>query len=86
MPNMKTVGQRNLKLLGQQIFFSQDPFDLKINRDHLLIRTNLHAKYEDCGSWNLKLLGGQGKTDGRPSRFQCPPYNFIVRGYNYTFH
>jgi hypothetical protein len=27
MPNMKTVGQRNLKLLCGQAFFSQDPSD-----------------------------------------------------------
>jgi hypothetical protein len=57
MPNMKTVGQRNLKLLGGQGFYSQGPVTLtfdsvisKNNRGHLLILTNLHAKYEDCGS------------------------------------
>jgi hypothetical protein len=42
------------------------------------------------GQRNLKLLGGQEKTDGRPdgrtdgrtSWFQyTPPYNFVVRGY-----
>jgi hypothetical protein len=47
---MKTVGQRNLKLLGGQAFFSQGPCDLKMNFGHLLIMTNLYAKYEDCGS------------------------------------
>jgi hypothetical protein len=63
---MKTVGQRFLKLLGGEAFWSQGPCDvdlwpsdLKINRGHLLNMTNLHAKYEDCGSRNLKLLGGQ---------------------------
>jgi hypothetical protein len=36
---------------------------------------------------NLKLLGGQGKTDGRPDRRTdklipvYPPYNFVVLGY-----
>jgi hypothetical protein len=57
MPNIKTVGQRNLKLLGGQAFWSQGPCDLdlwpgdlKINRVYLLIMTKLHAKYEDCGS------------------------------------
>jgi hypothetical protein len=53
---MKTVSQRNLKLLGGQAFFSHGPCDLdlwpndlKINRGNLLIMTNLHIKYEDCG-------------------------------------
>jgi hypothetical protein len=56
MPNMKTVGQMNLKLLGGQAFLIQGPCDLdlwpgdlKIIRGHLLIMTSLHAKYEDCG-------------------------------------
>jgi hypothetical protein len=30
MPNMKTVGQRILKLLGRQAFFSQGPSDLDL--------------------------------------------------------
>jgi hypothetical protein len=30
MPNMKTVGQRNLNLLGGKAFFNQGPFDLDI--------------------------------------------------------
>jgi hypothetical protein len=54
---MKTVGQRNLKLLSEQAFYSQGPFDLdlwpsdlKTNRRHLFVMTNLHTKYEDCGS------------------------------------
>jgi hypothetical protein len=58
MPYMKTVGQRNIKLLGKQAFLVKAcltlldlwPSDLKINRGHLLIMTNLHTKYEDCGS------------------------------------
>jgi hypothetical protein len=57
MPNMKTVGQKKFKLFGRQAFCSQSPCDLdlwpsdlKINRGHFLVMTNLHAKYEDCGS------------------------------------
>jgi hypothetical protein len=40
---------------ADKLFFSQGPcdFDLKINRGHRLIMTNLHAKYEDCGLKNL---------------------------------
>jgi hypothetical protein len=42
---MKTVGQRNLKLLGRQAFWSQGPCDLdlwpsELNRDHILTMTN----------------------------------------------
>jgi hypothetical protein len=37
------------------------------------------------GQRNLKLLGGQGKTDGQLDRkadsTNYPPYNFVVRGY-----
>jgi hypothetical protein len=54
---MKTVGQGIIKLFGRQAFWSQGPcgldlglHDLKIYRGHLLIMTNLHDKYEDCGS------------------------------------
>jgi hypothetical protein len=51
------------------------------------------------GQRNLKLLGGQGKTDGRPDVRPAgqtdvltdklilvnPPYNFVARGYkNYS--
>jgi hypothetical protein len=38
------------------------------------------------GQRNLKLLGGQGKTDGRPdgqADSSIPPYNFVVWGYDY---
>jgi hypothetical protein len=44
------------------------------------------------GQRNLKLLGGQEKTDGQPDGRTAgrpdklipvyPPYNFVVRGYN----
>jgi hypothetical protein len=51
MPNMKIVGQRILKLLGVQAFWSQGPCDLdlwpgalKIKSGHLLVVTNLHAE------------------------------------------
>jgi hypothetical protein len=46
------------------------------------------------GQRNLKLLGGQGKTDGQPERTEgrtdnlipvYPPYNFVVRGYKNNF-
>jgi hypothetical protein len=43
------------------------------------------------GQRNLKLLGGQEKTDGRPDGRTdklipvYPPYNFVVRGYNKTY-
>jgi hypothetical protein len=54
MPNMKTVGQRNFKLLDEQAVFSQGtcnldlwPGDLKINRDHPMVMSNLHGKYEE---------------------------------------
>jgi hypothetical protein len=57
MSNMKTLGQRILKLVGGQAFFSKSPFvldiwpgDLKINIGHLIIMTNLNAIYEDYGS------------------------------------
>jgi hypothetical protein len=52
MQKMKIVGQRNLKLLDGQAFYSQGPcdLDLKINKGRLLIMTNLYAAYEDCGS------------------------------------
>jgi hypothetical protein len=68
IPNMKTVGQWNLKLLGGQAFYIQGPCDLdlwpsdlKINRCLLLIMTNLHAKYEDwikgiLSNWADKLF------------------------------
>jgi hypothetical protein len=45
------------------------------------------------GQRNLKILGGQektagrtaGRTDGRTDKLipVYPPYNFVVRGYNY---
>jgi hypothetical protein len=46
---LKTVGQRFLKWLCGQAFWSQSPCDLylKINMGHLLIMCKLHAKYED---------------------------------------
>jgi hypothetical protein len=52
---MKTVDHSILKQLREQAFFSQGPCDLwpsdfKINRGHLMVMINLHAKYEDCGS------------------------------------
>jgi hypothetical protein len=72
MPKMKTVGQTNLKLLDTQAFYSQGPCDLdlwpsklKINRGYLLIMTNLHAKYEDCG---LKVSLVIGQTNFLKSR------------------
>jgi hypothetical protein len=40
------------------------------------------------GQRNLKLLGGQEKTDRQPdgrADSSIPPYNFVVRGYNYLF-
>jgi hypothetical protein len=58
---MKTAGQRILKLLGGQYFSIKAPvtltFDLKIKRGHLLIMTNLHAKYEDCVSKESQVIG-----------------------------
>jgi hypothetical protein len=71
MPKMKTVGQKNLKLLGGQAFFSQGPcdFDLKINRGHLLIMTSM-PNVKTVGQRNLNFLGGKGKTDRRLDR--CP--------------
>jgi hypothetical protein len=73
MPNMKTVGQRNLKLFGGQAFWSQGPIvldlwpgDLKINTGHLLIMTNLHAKLKTVGQRNLKFgqaFWSQGPCD-----------------------
>jgi hypothetical protein len=60
MPNMKIVGQRNLKLLDRQAYSSQGtcdldlwPGDLKINMGHLLIMTNLNTKYS---YWADKLF------------------------------
>jgi hypothetical protein len=58
--NMKTVGQRNSKLLGGQAFLVKAPCDLwlghlKINRDHLLIMTNLNNKYENFVCRGYKL-------------------------------
>jgi hypothetical protein len=52
MPNMKTKGQRNLKLLGGQEKPDGQP---------------------------------DGRTAGRPDKLipVYPPYNFVVRGYNY---
>jgi hypothetical protein len=56
MPNMKTVGQRKLKLLGRQAFLVKAPVTLTFEPvtsksiGVLLIMTDLHAKYEDCGS------------------------------------
>ena len=50
MQYMKTLGQRILKLLDGQAFLVKAPvtltFDLKINRGHLILMTNLLAKYE----------------------------------------
>jgi hypothetical protein len=84
---MKTMGQSNLKLLGGQAFLSQGPCDLdlwpgdlKINRDHLLIMTNVH--------WADKKkttdIRTAGQSDGRTDELipVYPPYNFVVRGYN----
>jgi hypothetical protein len=78
---MKIVGQKNLKLLGGQAFSSQGPCDLdlwpsdlKINRGHLQIMTNLHAKYEDCVSKESYVIWRTRKNrrtarrpDGRPA-------------------
>jgi hypothetical protein len=54
MPNMKTVGQRILKLLGGEWSLVNTPvaltFGLKINRANLLIMTNQYTKYEEFGS------------------------------------
>jgi hypothetical protein len=54
---MKTADQSILKQLSGKAFFSKGPCDLdfwssdlKINMGHLMVRINLHAKYEDCGS------------------------------------
>jgi hypothetical protein len=56
MPNIKTVVQRILKLLGGQGSFSQgqcdldlQPGDLTIKRDHLLFMANLHANMKTVG-------------------------------------
>jgi hypothetical protein len=52
MPNMRTQGQRIRKLLGGKPFLSQGPcdLDLKINKGHLQIMTNINTKYKVCGS------------------------------------
>jgi hypothetical protein len=72
MPNMKTMDQRILKLMGGQAFWSQDPcdldlwlVDLKINMGHLIIMTYLHAKYKDWvigffSYWTDKLYKVKG--------------------------
>jgi hypothetical protein len=52
---MKTVGHRNLKLLGGQACFSQGPCDLGQG----IIIINLHAKFEDCGSKDSQVNVGQ---------------------------
>jgi hypothetical protein len=69
---MKTVGQRNLKLLGGQAFWSPGPSDfdlwpgdLKINRDYLPRLTSMQ-NMKTVGQRNLKLLGEQDNTDGQP--------------------
>jgi hypothetical protein len=95
---MKTVGQRDLKLLGGQAFWSQGPcdldlwsddlwpVDLKIKRGHLLIMTNLYAKFEDCGSNDSEVIGRTSKnrmTTGRPDEHadSCiPPLHFYCAG------
>ena len=41
--------------------------------------TNLPAKYEDCGSKD-SLLGGQGKTDGRPDARTSRPLTTLLCG------
>jgi hypothetical protein len=68
MPNMKTVGQKNLKLLGGQAFSIKAPvtltFDLKINRAYLLIMTYPMPNMKTVGQKNLKLFSRQ--TAGRP--------------------
>jgi hypothetical protein len=94
---MKTVGQRLLKLLGGQAFWSQGPCDLdlwpddfKINRGHLLILTNLHAKCETVSQsyWADKKKTNGRQKDGQPDGLTdklipvYPSYNFVVRGYN----
>jgi hypothetical protein len=57
--NVHAKCQRNLKLLGGQAFlvkthvtFTFDPVTsiMIIDRVHLIIMTNLHAKYKDCWS------------------------------------
>jgi hypothetical protein len=80
---MKTVGQRILKLLGGQAYFSQGPCDLwscdiKIKRGHILIMTNLNTKYEDCGS--KEFLVKSDRQAYKPIQVY-PPYNFVVQGY-----
>jgi hypothetical protein len=64
MPNKKIVYQRILRLLGGQAFRRQGPCDLylwlsdlKINRGHLMVMTNFHAKYADCGSKDSLVIG-----------------------------
>jgi hypothetical protein len=136
MPNIKTAGQRNLKLLGGQAPFSQGPCvlpltqwpqnqlrsstnhdippckiwrlwvkeissywatsffnqgpcdfdlwpsDLKINRGHLLIMTNLHVKYEDCGSKESQGIGRKSFLKSRRCDLDLWPSDLkINRGY-----
>jgi hypothetical protein len=45
----KVIGQTRVFVVKAPVTFTFDP---KINRGHLIIMTNLHAKYEDCGSKN----------------------------------
>jgi hypothetical protein len=59
--------------LCQKLFLSQGPCDfelwlsdLKINRGHLLITTNLHAKFEDCGPKESQVIGWTSFLKSRP--------------------
>jgi hypothetical protein len=53
---MKTVNQSILKQLSGKDLIQDPcdldlwPSDLNINRGHLIVMINLHAKYEDCES------------------------------------
>jgi hypothetical protein len=70
MFKMKSVGQRNLSYWVDKLFLVKAPvtltFDLKINRDHLLIITNLNTKYEDCVS-DESLVIGRTRKNRRPA-------------------
>jgi hypothetical protein len=77
MPNMKTVGQNNLKLLGGQAFKSQGPCDLDLWPSDLKINRG-HPSY-----WADKEKPTDAQGDVRTDKLILvyPPYNFLVRGY-----
>ena len=63
IPRLRFTGQSDLQLLGRNHFLAQGQrdldlcyTDLKINRDHLLVMTNLHARIDLLNSKSIGIF------------------------------